>query len=449
MSTFLTTFRPTPFGFYDSDPVFQQDADKVVFFVLRKLGEDILSVELTKKMIWSCFEEATLAFNSHIIEYQAKSNLSNLLGQPTGSVDPNNPTENTAQLDVNLTDNYIRPNLEFLVRQAEPYAAEIGHGQSLDTYSGSIDLQLGKQDYDLYTDLRDATGVPLSNYMPTGSRGRMKIVEVYHHDPKNRYSYFYGGSYGGGYGAHGGYGQSAGGGAGGGYDYHVMPLFEDTLRATMFETSNRIRTSHYRYRISGRNIRIFPMPGHGGDPFSGFLGGVVQNETSGSAASGLKLWVRVAFPQSPAPGIVGTSFSGSVGAGLGQDPALPDDTLFGASHPANVPFGLIKYSTLNPWAKHWIFQYTLACCRELLGLIRSKFANFPIPGSDLQLNGDSLVTQGREDKQSLITGDNGLLQKLESLTYDKLAEIEANKAEFEQKKLQMLPFPPKYVLSMG
>jgi hypothetical protein len=55
---------------------------------LRKLGEDVLSVELTKKMIWACFEEATLYFNAIMIEYQAKSNLAYLLGSPTGSIDP-------------------------------------------------------------------------------------------------------------------------------------------------------------------------------------------------------------------------------------------------------------------------------------------------------------------------------------------------------------------------
>ena len=44
MSTFATTFKPTPFGVYDEDLKFQADADKVVPFVKRKLGDDILSV---------------------------------------------------------------------------------------------------------------------------------------------------------------------------------------------------------------------------------------------------------------------------------------------------------------------------------------------------------------------------------------------------------------------
>ena len=52
MSTFITTLRPTPFGFYDSDPIFQWDAERMVTFVMRALGEEILSVELPNKVSW-------------------------------------------------------------------------------------------------------------------------------------------------------------------------------------------------------------------------------------------------------------------------------------------------------------------------------------------------------------------------------------------------------------
>jgi len=425
MATFLTTLNPTNFGFFDADKVFQKDADKIVMFVLRKLGEDVLSVELTKKQIWSCFEEATLAFNAQIIEYQAKSNLASLLGHPTGSVDPNNPTENTAKLDINLTDNYVRPNLEFLVRQAEPYASEVGFGQSLDTYSGSITLQRAQQDYDLYTDLKDGDGNPLSTFMPAGSKGRMKIVEVYHTAP---IQFVYNSNLASNFIASGMPVESFIPDT----RFYVLPLFEDILRAQMLETAQRVRRSHYHYRIDGRNLRIYPTPNNLLPGFSD------------------KLWVRVAFPPSAVPGVIGTDFvSGTLSLSGGQRPAVQDDTLFGVSHPANIPFGLINYSSLNPWAKYWIYQYTLACSKEILGLIRGKIKSFPIPGAELQLNGDELITQAREDKKDLLSGEGGLKQTLDNLTYDKLAETSANKAEFELKQLQMTPIPPKYNISFG
>ena len=51
MATFSQISNPTPFSVYDDESSFQTDADNVVVFVKRKLGDDILSVELTKKQI--------------------------------------------------------------------------------------------------------------------------------------------------------------------------------------------------------------------------------------------------------------------------------------------------------------------------------------------------------------------------------------------------------------
>ena len=69
MATFTQTLNPTPFGFFDEESKFQTEADAMVTFVKRKLGDDILSVELTKKQIWSCFEEAFLEYGSIAVSY--------------------------------------------------------------------------------------------------------------------------------------------------------------------------------------------------------------------------------------------------------------------------------------------------------------------------------------------------------------------------------------------
>jgi hypothetical protein len=53
MATFANTANPTAFGFFDEDTGFQTEADNMITFVKRKLGDDILSVELTKKQIWA------------------------------------------------------------------------------------------------------------------------------------------------------------------------------------------------------------------------------------------------------------------------------------------------------------------------------------------------------------------------------------------------------------
>ena len=56
--SFSTVTNPTPFGVFDDDADFQDEADNMITFVKRKLGDDILSVELTKKQIWGNFEES-------------------------------------------------------------------------------------------------------------------------------------------------------------------------------------------------------------------------------------------------------------------------------------------------------------------------------------------------------------------------------------------------------
>ena len=86
MSTFVQTLGPTPFGVFDTDTQFQSEADKMVVYVKRMLGDDVLSVELTKKQVWACFEESMLEYGSIVNQYQAQSQLSSFLGQATGSL---------------------------------------------------------------------------------------------------------------------------------------------------------------------------------------------------------------------------------------------------------------------------------------------------------------------------------------------------------------------------
>jgi hypothetical protein len=77
-------------------------------------------------------------------------------------------------------------------------------------------------------------------------------------------------------------------------------------------------------------------------------------------------------------------------------------------------------------------------CRELLGINRSKFQSIPIPNAELVLNGETLMTQGREDKEKLVTQ---LKEFLSGLTNAKLMEQQANLAENMMKQLKFVPMP--------
>ena len=381
MPTFSNTTSPTPFGVFDSESTFQSDADSMVTFVKRKLGDDILSVELTSKQVWMCFEESVFEYGMLINEYTTKSQLANLLGSSTGSMSGSEGR-------------FPRETLEFLMRKAEPYAGHAGVGGSYNILSGAISLRSGSQDYDIYNELKDpTTDTLIINDAAHTQKSKMRIFDVYHFSPQAAYRFFDTTSainYLNNEFAFESFTPET--------VFYVLPVFEDVLRAGQMDISNRVRRSNYSYQIMGTKIRIFPQPS--------------------KAKNGQKLWLKVGFVTD------------------GSNPAYTDETIDGISSPHNLPFGDIDYGKINAMGRQWIRQFTLANCKELLGHVRSKFGSVPIPNGELTLNGADLVSQGREDKTNLRTE---LREMLESLTYDKLIEGQANEAENLNRILKYVP----------
>ena len=398
MATFVNTLKPTPFGLFDEDGQFQSEADAMVTFVKRKLGDDILSVELTKRQIWACFEESAMEYSRLINEHQADSQLANLLGVATGSL-----VSGSHNVGPHGYENmYARENVEFLLRRAEPYAMEAGIGGSYNTMSGSIQLQNNKQDYDIYTELKDDDGDVIYDKQTAGNKSKLRVVEVFHFSPQAAYRFFDT--------------TSAINYLNNEFSFesftpetvfYVLPVFEDILRAGQMDLSNRVRRSNYSYRISGTKIRIYPKP---------------------TTDSPKKLWMRVAFQPDA------------------FNPAYEDDTIFGVNSLANVPYGNLKFAAINSMGRQWIRQYTLANSKELLGLVRSKFSTIPIPGADLTLNGGDLVSQGREEKEKLTTT---LKETLDKLTYASMMESEATAVEAQVRLMKMIPMPIGKAIFVG
>ena len=177
MATFANTSNPTPFAAFDTDSDFQTEADAMFTYVKRKLGDDILSVELTKKQVWACFEESVFEFGKFVNEYMTKSQLSNMLGGATGSL-----TGSEAR--------FPRETLEFLMRKAEPYATHAAVGGSHNVVSGSLILSASKQDYDIYNELTYADGSKIFDSQSAGSKTKMRIFEVFHFNPQAAYRFF-------------------------------------------------------------------------------------------------------------------------------------------------------------------------------------------------------------------------------------------------------------------
>ena len=124
----------TPFGFYDSDPDFQTDADRVAQFCATRLGYPTVDIEMGSGSLYACFEEAVTTYGNELYLYQIRNNFLNLEASSTGS---------------SLNQAVINPNLGNTIRLAENYAQEAGAGGSVTWYSGSIPLTASVQEYDL------------------------------------------------------------------------------------------------------------------------------------------------------------------------------------------------------------------------------------------------------------------------------------------------------------
>lgn len=477
MASFLdlvnSNSNPTPFGVNDKDDHFQSDADGLVTYVKRRLGDDIMSVELTNKQIYACFEEATLEYSKEINMHQAESHMSNLLGLDTGSlisykknsdnkyigtytdsqgIEQQAVLDNQDKDDMLFSSNTVtigetlfaatpivdkkigphgkeqlfpRETLEYLIRRSEPYASEANVGGLVNALSGSIKLEGGRQDYNIYEELEIAisgsnTAYNLKPYDPDTnansifnpsvksvsnvSQTKIRINEVFHFSPQAAYRFFDTTSainYLNNQFAFESFTPET--------VFYVLPVFEDLLRAGQLDISNRVRRSNYSYVLQGQNLRIFPRP---------------------SEESARRLFLKFSFPSDP------------------FKPALDyeDSTINGVSNISNLPYGVIPYKTLNSIARQWIKQYALALCRETLGLVRSKFSTVPIPGSDLSMNGSELVSQGREDQDKLITS---LKETLDKLTYQKLLEADAAQSEAMINILKRVPIPNGKAIIIG
>ena len=70
-----------------------------------------------------------------------------------------------------------------------------------------------------------------------------------------------------------------------------------------------------------------------------------------------------------------------------------------SQYPYNNPI----YSSINSVGRSWIFEYTLALCKEMLGYVRGKYQTVPIPGAEVSLNQSDLIASANVEKEALVT----------------------------------------------
>ena len=162
-SSFGYTQNPTPFGFYDNDTDFREDADKISKWSASRLGYPLVDIELQDINFYTCFEEATNEYGAQVYNFQIINNFGKLIGKPTGSALNNVHVQNSTTITADNDYGYL----------------SAGASQTAKIESGSLIVERGRQKYDLLTHLNSSI---------SGSEA-VKIKKIYHYAPAalNRY----------------------------------------------------------------------------------------------------------------------------------------------------------------------------------------------------------------------------------------------------------------------
>ena len=175
-----------------------------------------------------------------------------------------------------------------------------------------------------------------------------------------------------------------------------MPMYDDLLRVQAIEFNDTIRKSAYSFELRNDRLRIFPDPS---DNFTLWIEYVKRDDRKDILKNG-----TVANTM--------TDFS-------------------------NAGYDNMVYNNINDPGKQWIRKYTLALAKELLGNIRSKYSSIPIPGSEANLDGDTLRSEASVEKENLITQ---LREDLEAASRRNLLERQQDEADFMNNTMNKIPY---------
>ena len=340
----------TPFGIYDDDYVFQEDAPKMALWCARRLGFPIQNVELQDENFYACFEEAVSEYSAQVNQFNIRNDLYSLKGRDTGT-----------NYSGKLVEGSILPHL---VQISDAYGTLVGVGGNTEIKKTKITLTEGQQVYDLDT--------LISAVSESGNRIDVSRVYFEATPAINRFFDPYSVSGQGtlnlidefGFGS---YSPAA--------QFVLMPVFEDLLRIQHIEFNDQIRKSAHTFNIIDNKLTIFPRP--------------TATTISTKPNIYIDYFVRKDFVTNS------TSVKSNV-----------------VSDFSNAGYDFIQYTTINDVGKQWIRKYTLALVKELLGAIREKYSTIPIPGSEISLDGAALRSEAQTEKEALMTQLRETLEEL-------------------------------------
>ena len=358
-------------GFYTT-AAFVNGAKAQVAYTYKRLGGDVLDIELTANNVYNHYEEACLEYSYIVNLHQARNSLGRALGGPTGSFDHKGTVSGTE----NVALKYPKFQFDYAFRTADKFSSEAMVGGTDPIYSASFDRVTDKQVYDLQSIVSSSQSSNAWNGM--GNK-RIKIRQVYYMTPRQMWRFY--GYYGGlnVVGDFHNYGQYADDSS-----FNVIPAWHNKLQAIAYEDHLYTRTSHYSYEIVDNKLKIYPIP---------------------DGVSPEKFWFRFTVENNDA------FATGSYDSGVD-----------GVNNMNTMPMENIPFNKINSIGQQWIRRFALALSKETLGQIRGKFGGqVPIPGDNVTLNASDLLSQAQAEQTAL---REELNKQLDEMLYAKLAEVD-------------------------
>jgi len=372
----------TPFGLYDSDSDFRNDAPKTAVWVAKRLGYPIVNIELDNQQIWACFEESVSEYSAQINQFNLRNNLDILRGQPKGRV---------ANFSQTLVDGSFLPTA---VRMSQQYGTLAGVGGATSIKRAYVNVTSSVQTYDLMTKAVDVSTSSSFATLYTGS-STIDVTKVFYESTPAINRFFDPYSVGAqgtlnlidemGFGS---YSPAA--------QFLLMPLYEDMLRIQAIEFNDTIRKSAYSFNIVDNKLQLFPVPTER-TPTRLYFEYISRDEFEHDSQT------------------------------------IQSDSL---SDYSDIPYDFIQYSYINDVGKQWIRKYTLALSKELLGAIREKYSSVPIPDGEVSLDGAALRAEAQVEKDMLITQ---LRENLDEMSRKNVMENKAHESTHHQEMLRKVP----------
>jgi len=377
----------TPYGIYDHDIAFQSESLSICKFVSRRLGHPVMQIEFNSGSIYAMFEESISEYSTHINNYNIKNWMWNSYGSEdrvSGSGYGNGNETSSMMGTGSFQPTHPHMGTTFALSEQYGQAANVGGSTTL--HSGSITLVGGKQVYDLETD---------STISSSHAGKRLEIQRVFNYGPSAMTRFY--DPFAGSFEQRSMLDAFGMGNVSPAVSFIMRPISYDIARAQGIETNDKIRKSAYSFELINNQLRIFPRPlsGDAGDKV--YFQYYLRNDIESTSRSYTKNKV---------------------------------------TDPSNVPYKFLTYQEINSGGRQWIRKFTLALSKELLGIIRSKYASMPLPNGEVTMDGEGLKAEGREEKNQLL---DELKEFLESVSLTEKTKAEAEEAEANQTVLARSP----------